>query len=70
MEALNEVLIADTKSHALAYKNMLHWEDYAFTVTTIAESADLAIAYYGEYQYQLVVTALDFEGGGVRFIAD
>lgn len=70
MEKLNEVLIADKKSRAITYKNMLHWEDYSFQVTTITDTVDLAIAYYGEYQYKLVITALDFEekGDGLSLI--
>ena len=38
MKTLHEVLIADKKSQALTYKNMLPWEDHSFQVTTIAES--------------------------------
>lgn len=55
-------MIVDKKAHMLNYEKMLHWEDYQFQIATVTNQADRAIAYYGEYQYKLVITSLDFSG--------
>lgn len=70
MKDLYRVLIVEKQSQMVhVYKNMLPWEDYGFQIASVTDNEDKAIAYYGEYKYELIFTAIDLKSGnGISLI--
>lgn len=67
---MNEVLLVEKQESMIhIYKHMLPWQDYQFQITSVTDSEDKAIAFYGEYQYKLVITDIALaEGNGISLI--
>lgn len=70
MAYLYKVLIVEKQKQMVhIYQNMLPWEDYHFEITSITDMEDKAIAYYGEYRFELIITDIDLtEGSGISLI--
>lgn len=64
METFYKVLIVEKQEQMVhIYRNMLPWEDYQFQITTITDNEDRALAYFGEYTYELIITDIDLQSG-------
>lgn len=70
METLYSVMIVEKQEQMVhIIKNMLPWNDYGFQISSTTDNEDKALAYYGEYLYDLVFTAIDLkEGNGLSLI--
>lgn len=70
MGSLYRVLLVEKQQQMIhVYKSMLPWEEYGFEVVSVAETESDALALYGEYQYDVIITALDLKGGsGISLI--
>ena len=70
METTYSVMIVEKQEQMIhVIKNMLPWNDYGFQIASTTDSEDRALAYYGEYRYDLVLTAIDLrEGNGISLI--
>lgn len=64
------VMIVEKKAQMIhIYKNMLPWENYGFKIVTTTDNEDKALAYYGEYRFDLIFTGIDLkEGNGISLI--
>lgn len=69
MNALYRVLLVEKQQMIHIYKNMIPWEDSGFQIASVADSESDALALYGEYKYDVIITALDLLGGsGISLI--
>lgn len=70
MNGYYQVLIVEKQAQMVhIYKNMLPWLDYGFQIASVTDNEDKALAYYGEYKYELVLTAIDLKvGNGISLI--
>ena len=70
MKELYRVMIVESKRQmAHIYKNMIPWEEYGFEVSLVADSETSALAYYGEYKNELIITDIDLNSGnGISLI--
>lgn len=70
MSTLYRVLLVEKQQQMIhVLKNMLPWGEYGFEVASVAETESDALALYGEYKYDIVITSLDLKGGnGISLI--
>lgn len=70
MKGYFQVLIVEKQSQMVhIYKNMLPWQEYGFQISSVTDNEDKALAYYGEYKYELVLCAIDLKAGnGISLI--
>lgn len=70
MKELYKVMIVEAKKQMVhIYKNMIPWEEYGFEVSLVADTETSALAYYGEYKHDLIITDIDLKSGnGISLI--
>lgn len=70
MKELYKVMIVEAKRQMVhIYKNMIPWEEYGFEVSLVADTETSALAYYGEYKHDLIITDIDLKAGnGISLI--
>lgn len=70
MKELYKVMIVEAKRQMVhIYKNMIPWEEYGFEVSLVTDTENSALAYYGEYKHDLIITDIDLKSGnGISLI--
>lgn len=70
MDELYKVMLVEkNKQMVHIYKNMIPWEEYGFSIYSVTDMESKAIAYYGEYKYDVIFTDIDLStGNGISLI--
>lgn len=64
MHNLYKVLLVEKQAQMVhVYKNMLPWEEYQFEITSVIDNEDDALAHFGEYRHDLIITGIDLKSG-------
>lgn len=63
------MIVESKKSMVHIYKNMIPWEEYGFEIFSVTDAEIDAVALYGEYKYDLILTDLNLKSGnGISLI--
>lgn len=65
-----KVLIVERQKQMIKYlKDFIPWDELGYEIVSVTQGQDRAMAYFGEYNHDVVITNLKLsDGAGISFI--